>query len=129
MDDFKKIMYGVIAGFAALIVVWLLYLFISSCGFDVTCKKGAAPIEGTPVPTLSAAHVSAPEMGMAGEFNKCQVKALDLLAAWVNADYPETEAFEFTDLRGVRCAGTYEADIKPLLVESQLWFHASLSCT
>jgi hypothetical protein len=129
-DDFKKLMYGVIGGFAALIVVWLLFMFVSSCGFDVSCQKAEMTFEGTPIPTLSAAHISsAPNQTGAGEFSKCQVKALDLLGAWVSADYPETDAFEFTDMNGMLCVGTYEADIAPLLSESQLWFSGSLSCT
>jgi hypothetical protein len=130
MDDFKKIMYGVLVGFAVLMVVWLLFILVSSCGFDLSCQQAAMSFDGTPVPTLSAARLSsAPKVEGAGEFNKCQVRAMDLLGAWVDAGYPETEAFEFTDANGAPCLGAYASDIAPLFSESQLWFAGSLSCT
>lgn len=129
MDDFKKITYGVLTGFAVLMVVWLLFIFVNACGFDPACRKSETPVVGTPIPTLSAAHISmAPNTDGAGEFNKCQVKAMDLLGAWVDAGSPEADAFEFTDLKGTPCQATF-ADVSPLLSESQLWFQGSLSCT
>jgi mono/diheme cytochrome c family protein len=60
MDDFKKITYSVLGGFAVLMVVWLGFIFVNSCGLDVTCQKGAAPIYGTPIPTLIPATLPAP---------------------------------------------------------------------
>ncbi len=130
MDDFKKITYGVLGGFALLMVVWLGFIYVSSCGLDITCRKGAQPVFGTPIPTLSAAHIpSAPKTGGAGEFNKCEVKAMELVGAWVDAGYPETDPFLFADVSGNPCEGTFDADIMPLFSESNVWFPASLSCT
>ncbi|MBL1172673.1 MAG: hypothetical protein HND45_09750, partial [Chloroflexi bacterium] len=42
MEDFKKIIYAVLAGFAVLMVVWLGFLFFSACGFDFACRRAAA---------------------------------------------------------------------------------------
>jgi hypothetical protein len=84
----------------------------------------------TPIPTLPAAHLSAaPQTSGAGEFNKCQVHALDLIGAWVDAGSPETDVFTFTDINNVPCQATFEADVMPLFSQSQTWFHGALSCT
>ncbi len=130
MDDFKKIIYGVLVAFAAVIVIWVGYAFLSSCGFDPSCRKGQLLVEYTPVPTLSAFHIStSPKTGGAGKFDKCEVKAMDLLGAWVDAGHPETDPFSFADVNGNPCEGAFNADIFPLLNENQVWFPASLSCT
>lgn len=131
MDDFKKITYGVLAGFATLMVVWLLFIFVNACGFDVACQKGAALPDVTPVPTLIPRDqpVAAPVTGGAGQFDKCTVHAIDLLGAWVEAGYPESDTFVFTDVNGNPCEGTFNADIWPLLNDNNVWYPASLSCT
>ena len=129
MDDFKKILYGVLVLFAVGIVVWLGFLFVNSCGFDVKCTRAQVPLV-TPIPTLVPAKMpAATPGGGAGAFSKCTVKAMSLLGAWVDAGYPESDSFPFADVNGNPCAGTYQADIAPLLNESNLWFPASLSCT
>ena len=129
-DDFKKILYRVLIGFVLLLVVFVSFIFIWSCGLDFSCKQAAPAVVGTPIPTLSAAHISsAPQTDGAGEFNKCQVRAVDLIGAWVEAGTPESDPFEFTDANQVPCQATFEADIFPLLNESQVWFQGALSCT
>lgn len=130
MDDFKKITYGILIAFAALIVVFVGFTFIWSCGLDFSCRQAAPLVDRTPVPTLIPATLPASLTGgVADEFGKCTVKAMDLLGAWVGAGYPETSAFPFEDVNGNPCEGTFGVDIMPLLVESNLWFPASLSCT
>jgi hypothetical protein len=130
VDDFKKLIFGVVTAFAILILVFVSFTFVLSCGLDFSCKQASMLPAGTPIPTLIPATLPAPiTSGVADAFNKCSVKALDLLGAWVDAGYPETDSFAFTDLTGNPCAGTFSADIMPLLGESQLWFPASLSCT
>ena len=129
-DDFKKIFYRVLIAFVALIVIFVSFTFIWSCGLDFSCKQGTPPPAGTPIPTLIPATLPAPITdGVPDAFGKCQVKAMDLLGAWVDAGYPESVAFPFTDLDGNPCEGTFRGDIQPLLGESNLWFPASLSCT
>ena len=34
MDDFRKLMYGVLVAFIGLIVVWVSIVYISACGFS-----------------------------------------------------------------------------------------------
>jgi len=130
MDDFKKLLYGVLIGFVLLIVGFVSFAFIWSCGLDFSCEQ-AKPIPlGTPVPTLIPATLPAPKTdGVPDAFGKCEVKALDLLGAWIAAGSPESDAFPFTDLGGNPCEATFSADVLPLFSESQLWFPASLSCT
>lgn len=60
MDDFKKIIYLVLGGFVTLMVVWLGFLFLNACGFDLSCRQ-AAPIPiRTPIPSLIPATLPAP---------------------------------------------------------------------
>jgi hypothetical protein len=130
MDDFKKLMYGVVIGFVVVVVVFVSFTFLWSCGLDFSCRQASPLVERTPIPTLSAAHISsAPITTGAGEFDKCQVRAMDLLGAWVEAGAPETDAFAFTDMRGVACQAGFSADVYPLLNESQVWYPRALSCT
>jgi len=120
----------VLGGFAVFMVVWLLSILLFSCGFDPICHKAEVRPLGTPISPVVSARIShSPNQNNAGKFNKCQVRAMDLLGAWVDAGSPETESFEFTDISGAPCTGTYAEDIAPLMVDSQVWFHGSLSCT
>ncbi len=129
-DDFKKLLFRVLAGFAILIVVFVTFTFIWSCGWDFSCQQAAPLVARTPVPTLIPATLPAPFTGgIPDAYDKCQVKALDLLGAWVDAGHPESAPFPFTDLNGNPCEGAFDADIWPLLNESNLWFPASLACT
>ena len=60
--------------------------------------------------------------------NSCQVRTVDLIAAWVNAQAPEQEAFPFTDVNGKDCQGTFDVDILPLFTTANLWYAGALSC-
>jgi len=120
--------YGTLVAFLLFITFWLGLVYVSACGFTLTCIQGAPLVERTPIPTLIPAGKSqmqpeAPAM----ESDKCRVAATDLIGAWVTAGHPETEAFPFTDLNGQECEGTF-ADIQPLFVENSLWFPGSLGC-
>lgn len=128
-DDTRRLIYGTIVAFLVFIAVWLGFVYISACGFTLNCIQGAPLVVRTPIPTLIPVEQSQVRPGMTPvAFNKCQVVATDLIAAWVSAGHPETEAFPFTDLRGQNCEGTF-ADIQPLLVENSVWFPGSLGCT
>lgn len=130
MDDFKKLLYRMLIGFAILIVVFLSLTFLWSCGFDFSCKQAAPAVARTPIPTLSAAHISsAPQTDGAGEFNKCQVRAVDLIGAWVEAGAPDADAFPFADVNGTPCQASFDTDVFPLFNESQVWYHGASSCT
>jgi hypothetical protein len=129
-DDTRGLIYGTIIAFLVFISAWIGFVYISACGFTLTCPQGAPLIVRTPIPTLIPVEHSQvqPEATTAEEFNKCQVAATDLIGAWVAAGHTETEPFPFTDLNGQNCEGTF-ADIQPLLVENSLWFPGSLGCT
>jgi len=128
-DDTRRLVYGTIIAFLVFISAWLGFVYISACGFTLTCIQGAPLVVRTPIPTLiPVEHAQAQPEGMEVDFNKCQVAATDLIGAWASAGHSETEAFPFTDLNGQNCEGTF-ADIQPLLVENSLWFPGSLGCT
>jgi hypothetical protein len=129
MDDLKRIIYGVLAGFLILMVVWLSFLFVSGCGFDLHCRK-AATVERTPIPTLLPATMPAAgsDSGTAASAPKCQIAAVDLFAAWIDAGYPESAAFNFTDMKGRSCQATF-ADVEAVFGEANLWYPGAPACT
>ncbi len=129
MDDFKKLIYGVLIGFAALIVIFVSFTYFWSCGLDTACRQADSAAVRTPIPTLIPATLPVPARGEAVAFNKCQVAAVNLIAAWVSSGYPEKDPFPFTDVNGAPCEGTYEKDIRMLLNESNLWYSGALACT
>jgi hypothetical protein len=128
-DDTRRLIYGTIVAFLLFISAWLGFVYVSACGFTLTCVQGAPLIVRTPIPTLiPREHSQAQPEATAIEFNKCKVAATDLIGAWASSGHTETEPFPFTDLNGQNCEGTF-ADIQPLLVENSLWFPGSLGCT
>ena len=129
MNDVRKTIYAAIAGFLILLVLWVGFVYVSACGFTLTCHRGALEVERTPIPTLipvshSDTHMDA-EMS---EVEKCQVSALDLVGAWVSADSPESEPFSFTGVDDQTCEGSYADDIQPLFVDNSVWQPGSLGC-
>src|SRR5574341_191484 len=57
MDDFRKIVYGVLAGFVLTIVLWISFVALSGCGFALNCAAAAPKVDRTPIPTLIPAPV------------------------------------------------------------------------
>jgi mono/diheme cytochrome c family protein len=64
MDDFRKFMYIALAAFVGLIVIWLGIVFISACGFTLTCHQGQAFTARTPIPTLAVATLPEPDFSI-----------------------------------------------------------------
>lgn len=131
MNDVRKVIYGTIIGFFMLMAVWFSIIYISSCGFTLTCYQASPLVIRTPIPTLiPAAHAEngGVENGMT-EFNQCQVSATDLIGAWVTAGSPESDPFLFTDVNGNPCEGTFAQDVQPLFVENSVWYVGALGCT
>jgi hypothetical protein len=128
-DDVKKLVYGTILVFLFVVFTWVSLLFLSSCGFTLTCSRGDPLIDRTPVPTLIPATL--PVMGQdGGEVvapDQCRVPAVDLIGAWVEAGSPEQEAFQFTDVNRQTCEATFE-EIQPLFAEANLWSTGSVAC-
>ncbi|MFZ6031063.1 MAG: hypothetical protein ACOYYS_25430 [Chloroflexota bacterium] len=83
---------------------------------------------GTPIPTLAVA--TPPPFGGYERVRdgQCPIRAVDLLAAWANAGYPETDAFDFTAVDGTVCVGEFPTDVLPLFTESNLWYGGAVSC-
>jgi len=130
MNDVRKMIYGTLIGFFLMLVVWFSIIYISACGFTLSCHRGDQVVERTPIPTLipvSHGEMQAEPVAME-EFNKCKITAMDLTGAWVTAGSSETDAFPFTDLNGQACEGTYGEDVQPLFVENNLWHPSALGC-
>ena len=129
MNDVRKMIFGSFIGLFLVFGVMFSIVYISSCGFTLTCNRADPLVVRTPIPTLiPASHAETqPDTGMT-EFNKCQLSAVDLVRAWVSAGSPETDSFTFVDMNGEACAGTYTEDIQPLFVENSLWYPGSLGC-
>ncbi|MCB8948642.1 MAG: c-type cytochrome [Ardenticatenaceae bacterium] len=61
--------------------------------------------------------------------DSCEVYAVDLIGAWVDAGAPELDPFAFTDSNDLDCAGSFDADILPLFSTENAWFEGSQACT
>jgi mono/diheme cytochrome c family protein len=51
-DDVRKYVYGALIAFLVVVLSWLSIIYISSCGITLTCKRGAAKVDRTSIPTL-----------------------------------------------------------------------------
>ena len=128
-NDVRRMIYVTLVAFLLFLVFWISIVYISACGFTLTCNQGAPLVIRTPIPTLIPMEQSAPQGGASpAEFNQCQVPAADLVGAWVSAGHSEMEPFPFTDIHGQTCEGTYADDIQRLFVENSLWLSGALGC-
>ena len=129
-DDVRRVIYLTIIGFLVVVLTWLGLIYISACGFTLSCNRADPLVVRTPVPTLiPVSH----QEGQGGEsapvqFNACYVSATDLIGAWVTAGSPESEAFPFNDMNGNPCEGTFDSDIQHLFVENSFWYPGSIGC-
>lgn len=129
-DQTKTIVFVVTFGLPVLLLAFIFGLYAFGCGTTDSCTGIEKPVV-TPIPTLIAATMPAPKVGAeAGPLVvKCQVTAVDLIGAWVTAGAPETDPFQFTDLKDQTCTATYSADIQRLFSEANLWFTGASACT
>jgi hypothetical protein len=128
-DDVRKVIFGTVAGFLAVVVGWVGFIYLNACGFTFSCNRADLLVVRTPIPTLSPVeHGSAQMPAAASEFDQCLVAANDLVGAWVSAGVPESEAFPFNALNGQVCEGTFSEDIQPLFVENSLWENRMIGC-
>ena len=129
MDDFRKFMYTALIAFVLLLVVWFGIVYVSACGFSFACEQGQPVVYGTPIPTLAAATLPAPDFSVESPtISQCRIAAVDLIGAWVSSGYSDTETFTFNDVDGKSCEANFTNDVQPLFLESNLWFPGSLSC-
>jgi hypothetical protein len=105
MNDVRGMIYGTLIGFFMVLVFWFGVIYLSSCGFTLTCNQADHIMYAHPSlqsrPRVCSARNDA-------EFNKCQVAATNLIGAWVSAGSSETEAFPFSDVKGEPCEGMFQ---------------------
>ena len=129
MNDVRRMIYGSLILFFLTLGFWFSVIYVSSCGFTLTCNQAAQIVIRTPVPTLiPVAHNNPQPSGDMTGFDKCLVGATDLIGAWVSAGHPETEAFPFADVNGQSCEGTFGEDVQPLFVENSIWYEGAIGC-
>ena len=128
-DDVKKLIYGTITVFIFGVLAWISLLYVNSCGYTFTCRRGQLPVERTPIPTYIPATLPVMESSESMEetSTQCRVSAAELIGAWAEAGASETEVFQFTDANDQNCETTF-AEVKPLFLEGNLWYSGSLSC-
>jgi hypothetical protein len=128
-DDVQKYIYRTLTIFVTGVIVWVGFIFINACGFSLTCKQRKAIVERTPIPTLFPATMPAIEIKSTpiAISDKCRVAATDLIGAWVSANSPEKDTFQFIDVNGENCQAAF-AEVLPLFNEPNLWHSSSLSC-
>jgi hypothetical protein len=129
-DNVKTITFAVLIGLVAVAIGWPLSLFLTGCASTDTCTGIHLP-EMTSIPTLRAATMPAPKVGAeaAAARPTCHIAAVNLIGAWVTAGASETEAFNFTDIKGTNCTATFKADVQKLFTTSNLWYGGALACT
>ncbi len=126
-DDVRKYIYGTVTVFLLGLLAWVAVVYVSSCGVTLACKQGTLPVERTPIPTMLPASLPALGSERQTDGESCRIVAVDLIAAWVSANSPETEAFEVVDANGVNCEATF-ADAALLFNEPNIWNSGSAAC-
>ncbi|MCX6080920.1 MAG: hypothetical protein NTW32_15440 [Chloroflexi bacterium] len=129
-DNTKKIIGTVLIGLPTLLAVWTFSLYFFGCGMTNSCTGIPQP-DLTPIPTLVAATMPAPKVGLeaAAAAPKCHIAAVNLIGAWVSAGYTEKDPFKFTDSKGTPCTGTFKADVQKLFVTPNFWYDGAPACT
>jgi hypothetical protein len=129
MNDVRQMIYGSLVLFFLVLAFWFSIIYVSSCGFTLSCNQADQIVIRTPVPTLiPRANANPQPGGEVTQFDRCQVIATDLIGAWVAAGHPETEVFQFSDVNGQPCEGTFAEDVQPLFVENSIWYEGSIGC-
>ena len=59
-DDVQKYIFRTFMIFIIGVLAWVGFITISACGLSLACKRGAAVVERTPIPTLFPATMPAP---------------------------------------------------------------------
>ena len=130
-DDVRRLIYGTVIAFLLVVVSWLGFIYLSACGFTLTCYQGAPLVIRTPIPTLIP--VSHPEIEPGEEAmakpGQCRVVATEMIGSWVTAGYPEPDPFPFMDMDGNPCEATFAEDIQPFFMQNSALYPGSLGCT
>ena len=95
-----------------------LAFVLAACGGTPT----ASPTEPEAAPPTEAPTEAPVDESGAAAY------AVNLIAAWVNAGAPETDAFDYEGVDGNTYQATFEVDIKPLFTQNNAWFEGSQAC-
>jgi len=135
--------YRVFAAIAAVFIVQIMVLTFLWANPTLKADRARTPVPTrtpnytptppppTPIPTLFPANLAAPtEMVSQVNYNKgqCEIAALDLIAAWVQAGKPEQTAFDFQDTTGRACQAAFPGDVLPLFSQPNIWFSGAIAC-
>jgi len=135
--------YRVFAAIAAVFIVQILVLTFLWASPSLKAERARTPVPTrtpnytptplppTPIPTLFPANLAAPtEMVSQVNYDKgqCQIAALDLIAAWVQAGKPEQAGFDFRDTSGRACQAAFPSDVLPLFTQPNIWFSGAIAC-
>lgn len=128
-DDVRRIIYGTLIGFLVVVGSWLGFIYISACGFTLSCNQAAPLVIRTPMATLNPFHeVKQVQPQSPDQFTACYVSATDLIGAWVTAGAPENGTFDFKDVNGNPCQGTFKDDVQHLFYENEFWYPGAIGC-
>jgi hypothetical protein len=100
-----------------------LAIVLAACG-----EATAPPTEATAPPEPTATEVPTQAPTEAPTESGAAAYAVDLIAAWVEAGAPETEAFDYTGVDGNTYQATFDVDIQPLFMQNNAWFEESQAC-
>jgi len=130
MKDSRTLLFVILGGLPLMVVAWLVMLYVIGCGGTLDCSGATPPPVRTPIPTLIPATLPVPQAAGGGGAvtAKCSITAVDLLGAWVTAGASESDPFDFTDVNGTLCQGTFSQDIIPLFRDANLWYSGALAC-
>lgn len=122
-----------IISFGVLITLGIFFpagLYAFNCQKNNTCT-GIPESVTTPIPTLIAATLPAPQVGAGAApiLVRCQITTVELIGAWVTAGSPESAPFDFTDLQGRSCTATFPGDVQRLFIEANIWYDGAPACT
>jgi hypothetical protein len=128
-DSTKKIIYTVLIGLPVMLIVWSFSLYFFGCQTNNTCT-GYNDAVRTPIPPYPPASLPVAKVGAnaADSTPKCKITAVQLIGSWVDAGYPETDPFKFTDSKGTACVGTFTTDIQKIFLTPNLWYDGAASC-
>lgn len=127
--DFKSCMLYALFGLPIFLLLFIATIYFANCGFSANCSQASLPaIIHTPIPTLAPVFIPTQAAPIPTETRAvCTVTGRDLLNAWVNAGYAETQLFNFRDINGNTCQATL-ANVITLFTQPKLWYAGALAC-
>ncbi|MCA9918437.1 MAG: hypothetical protein KC445_10825, partial [Anaerolineales bacterium] len=113
------------------------YLWLFGLGLClIALGWGMKPTSAANIDQVETAVSTAPHPNYSASSNmvqqqnggECDIYAVDLLGAWVDAGAMEG-SFPFTSLNDESCTGDFTTDVLPMFTEANIWFEGSQACT